>query len=107
MTTSASRTGSPARSPTSRATRRPRPSPVRRAACICVVVLAATLAACGKDADSGPSSDGTALTITVVADEGADPKAYELECEPAGGDHPQPAEACKALKAAGATVFEP
>lgn len=91
----------------SSATRLRRPSPVRRAAVACLVVLTATLSACGKDADSGSSSDATALTITVVADEGADPKTYELECDPTGGDHPQPAEACKALDAAGAKVFEP
>ena len=88
------------------ATRPHRPSPVPRAFLICCVVLAATLAACGKDADTS-SSDTTDLTITVVADEGADPQTYKLECDPAGGDHPQPAQACKALDAAGATVFEP
>lgn len=91
----------------SRATRQRRPSPVPRALLICCVVLAATLSACGKDADTGASSDVTALTITVVADEGADPQTYELECDPPGGDHPQPAEACKALDAAGAKVFAP
>lgn len=90
----------------SSATRPRRPSPVRRALLL-LVAVAATLSACGKDADSGASSDATALTITVVADEGADPKTYELECDPAGGDHPQPTDACKALDAVGAEVFEP
>ncbi|MEV7397028.1 SSI family serine proteinase inhibitor [Aeromicrobium sp. NPDC092404] len=82
---------------------------MRRALVLCCVVLVAALSACGKDADNGsaPSSDGTALTITVVADEGAAPRTYELECDPAGGDHPQPAEACSALAKAGAEVFEP
>ena len=83
-----------------------RPSPVPRVLLICCVVLAATLSACGKDAESS-SSDATDLTITVVADEGADPQTYELKCDPPGGDHPQPAQACKALDAAGAKVFEP
>ena len=83
-----------------------RPSPVPRALLLCVVV-AATISACGKDADSGSSSSQTALTITLVSDEGVDPETYELECEPPGGDHPQPAEACAALDAAGADVFEP
>lgn len=78
-----------------------------RAFLICAVVLAATLSACGKDADSGAPSGATALTITVVADEGADPQTYELECDPAGGDHPQPAEACDALDEVGAGIFEP
>jgi len=79
---------------------------VPRALLICCVVLVATLSACGKDAESS-SSDATDLTITVVADEGADPQTYELKCDPPGGDHPQPAQACKALDAAGAKVFEP
>jgi hypothetical protein len=75
---------------------------VRRTLLVVGVALVATLTACGKDA----SSDGTALTITVVADKGAEPETYELECDPAGGDHPQPGPACKALDAAGAEVFE-
>ena len=78
-----------------------------KALLLCVVALAATLSACGKDADSGSASSGTALTITVRVDEGADPETYELECDPPGGDHPQPADACKALDAAGIEVFGP
>ena len=73
---------------------------------------------CGESTD-GPSSDGpseptegTALTIDVVADsaaaeEGADPTTLTLTCDPAGGDHPQPAEACRALAEAGPDIFEP
>ena len=80
-------------------------SPVLRF--LLTVALLAALPACGKGADSGSSSSATALTITVVADEGAAPQTYELECDPAGGDHPQPAEACTALDNAGAEVFEP
>ena len=79
-----------------------------KALLVLVAVLAATLSACGKDAASDSSSSaGTALTITVVASEGADPQTYELRCDPAGGDHPQAAEACTALDTAGAKVFEP
>ena len=88
------------------AIRQRRPSPVRRALLLCVV-LAATISACGKDADTSSSSTQTALTITLVSDEGVDPETYELECDPPGGDHPQAAEACKALDAAGARAFEP
>jgi hypothetical protein len=83
---------------------------VRRALLLCVVVLATTVSACGKDADSdsgGSSSDETSLTITLVSDEGVDPQTYQLKCDPPGGDHPQAAEACKALDAAGAKVFDP
>ena len=90
------------------ATRPRRRSPVRRALALCAVALLATaLASCGKDADKASSSDVTALTITLVADDGVDPETYTLKCDPPGGDHPQPAEACKALEAAGAKVFEP
>ena len=94
------------------ATRLRRPSPVRRALALCAVAFVATvMASCGKDADkdpgSGSTSDVTALTITLVSDEGVDPETYELECDPPGGDHPQAAEACKALDAAGARAFEP
>jgi len=94
------------------ATRPRRRSPVRRALVLCAVALMATaLAACGKDADKDPgdgsSPDATSLTITLVADDGVDPESFELKCDPPGGNHPQPAEACKALEAAGAKVFEP
>jgi hypothetical protein len=89
-------------------TRPRRPSRVRRALAFCAVALVATvLTSCGKDADKGASSDVTALTITLIADDGVDPETYTLKCDPPGGDHPQPAEACKALAAAGAEVFEP
>lgn len=74
---------------------------------VVVAVLAATLSACGKDAGSDSSSAGTALAITLVSDKGVDPQTYRLRCDPPGGDHPQPAEACAALDAAGAKVFEP
>ena len=89
------------------ATRPRHPSPVPRALVICAVALMATLSACGKDAESGAPSDTTALTITVVADKGADPQAYELKCDPPAGDHPQAKQACAALDAVGADVFEP
>ena len=47
------------------------------------------------------------MTIVVTPDEGADPTTYKLTCDPAGGDHPQPQQACDAIAAAGASVFEP
>jgi len=81
---------------------------VPKALLVVVAVLAATLSACGKDAASDSSSSaGTTLTITVIASEGAEPQTYRLSCDPVGGDHPQPAEACAALDTAGAKVFEP
>jgi hypothetical protein len=83
-----------------------------------VVALAAlaALAACGssESSDGGSGSGGsgapaakTSLTIDVTPGEGAEPKTYTLTCDPAGGDHPQPEQACDAIAAAGASVFEP
>jgi len=80
---------------------------VPRALLVVVAVLAATLSACGKDAGSDGPSAGTALKITLVSDAGVDPETYTLTCDPPGGNHPQPVEACAALDAAGAEVFEP
>ena len=80
-----------------------------------VVALAAiaALSACGSESSDGggsgdaPASAKTSLTIVVTPDEGADPKTYKLTCDPAGGDHPQPQQACDAIATAGASVFEP
>ncbi len=78
-----------------------------------VLVALAALAGCGSDGgseatDDGSSADaGTSLTIVVTPADDVEPSTYELTCDPAGGDHPQAAEACKALGAAGADVFEP
>ena len=43
----------------------------------------------------------------VTADVGASPHTYQLTCDPAGGDHPQPAEACAILQKVGVKVFDP
>jgi len=37
------------------------------------------------------------LTITVWEDAGAAPQQWRLTCDPAGGDHPDPETACRAL----------
>ena len=58
----------------------------------------------GEDDQPGTSTD---LTITVTADEGATPVVMQLECDPPRGDHPQPAEACKEIAAAGLSIFQP
>ncbi len=70
------------------------------------------LAACGEqgggdaddDSDAGPSTE---LTITVQADEDAEPQEMSLECDPVGGDHPNAEVACQRLAEAGAEVFRP
>ena len=79
-----------------------RPSLVRTTFLALAVLLALT--GCGNGSDAG-SSGSTSLTITVVADDGATPKVMTLKCDPTGGNHPQPAQACGVLAKAGATVF--
>jgi ABC-type Fe3+-hydroxamate transport system substrate-binding protein len=71
------------------------------------VVALAVLSACASSGSGSGSSDGTSLKIAVVADKGASPKVMTLKCDPAGGDHPQAAQACAVLDKAGATVFKP
>lgn len=68
-------------------------------------------------APSGPSPSGSSspkasgpvpadLTISVDAGSGT-PSTYTLTCEPAGGDHPEPDDACAALAAAWPSAFGP
>lgn len=83
-----------------------------RSAILAAVALV-VLSSCGKDAtsdsgtDDAPAADGTSLTIVVTPAEDAETSTYELTCDPAGGDHPQPEQACDAIAAAGADVFDP
>ena len=53
-------------------------------------LLCALLAGCGS------SSQGTRLAIVV--ENGAGQHAYELSCDPANGDVPNPAALCKSLE---------
>jgi hypothetical protein len=81
---------------------------VRRAALLLAAALALSVSACGKDAADSPGSGAAAsMTITVTSDQGATPKTYDLTCEPAGGNHPQPEQACAALVKAGVGIFDP
>ena len=81
-----------------------RPSLVRSLLMVLGTLLA--LAGCGKGSVAGSSAD-TSLKISVVMDVGATPKVMTLTCDPAGGNHPQPAQACAALAKAGASIFKP
>ena len=56
---------------------------------------------CSASDDTVRTSDPprTSLAIEVVADEGAAPTRWTLECEPPGGDHPDPEAACRDLAA--------
>ncbi|WP_205315781.1 SSI family serine proteinase inhibitor [Nonomuraea lactucae] len=56
------------------------------------------LAAAPAVADWGNRS--TTLKITVTA-AGQAPRTYTLNCDPDGGDHPDPARACALLRSAG------
>ena len=91
-------------------TRPLRRSPVRER--LLAVAALVALAACGSSEDApgdgGSAGDtGTSLTIVVTPDEGVTAKTYTLTCDPAGGDHPQPPQACDALDEAGAEIFDP
>jgi hypothetical protein len=77
------------------------------------VLATAALSACGSGEEAGTATppvteQGTVLTISVVADEGAAPNVMELTCDPAGGDHPNAEAACTKLAAAdGQAAFKP
>ncbi len=66
------------------------------------MVALVSLLACG---DAGPTlarqQPATRLTVTVRADDGTEPTVWELTCDPAGGNHPDPQRACQALTDAG------
>jgi Subtilisin inhibitor-like len=92
--------------PRSFARRGPR---VIAARCLAAVAATAAIAACGSTAapaSSGGSGAGSShvaakvsLNITVENGPGKTPKHWTLRCDPAGGTHPDPAAACRALLA--------
>lgn len=73
-----------------------------------LAIAALLLAACGTEDESlvTGSGSGDTYTVTLAADDTSPPTTWRLECEPAGGDHPDAAAACAAIKAA-ANPFEP
>ncbi len=52
----------------------------------------------------GPTAD---LTIVVESDRGAPARTWRLNCNPAGGNHPDPVGACQALEVNGAAALPP
>ena len=75
---------------------------MRRAAL--ALVAAALLAGCSGDGDESGSADGgggTALTVEVTGlpELGGGGRRLTLACDPPGGTHPNPREACAALDA--------
>jgi hypothetical protein len=85
-----------------------RPAALTLAGVALVGLSACASSDAGSDdaSDSGSSDAGTSLTIVVTPAEGAKTSTYDLTCDPAGGEHPQPAQACDAIAAAGADIFE-
>jgi Subtilisin inhibitor-like len=100
--------------------RRP-PAPV-----LVVLAAAAALAGCGGGSSVAGGSPAPSLTLssqsptavptqtasgatalTVIVDDGSGSVTWRLECDPPGGDHPDPAAACAALDAKGATALLP
>jgi hypothetical protein len=69
------------------------------AATVCAV--AALAAACGSQAGASHGASAakptSSLTISVLAAQGSTPKHWTLTCDPAGGTHPSPQTACRAL----------
>jgi hypothetical protein len=86
-------------------TRAGRTGPRARAAvATCVIAGAGVLAGCGSaalhgSADATPAKPKVSLTITVLGGQHQAAKHWTLQCEPAGGTHPDPAAACRALLA--------
>ncbi|WP_326598174.1 SSI family serine proteinase inhibitor [Streptomyces sp. NBC_01803] len=70
-----------------------------------VLALAASAALPTAAAADDPGADTHRLEITVTGT-GETDGTFELTCLPAGGDHPQAAEACAAIDRA-AAPFEP
>lgn len=67
-----------------------------------LALVAFVLAGCGGGGDGeaadDPGSREAELTVTVWPNGlGGDDASWTLECEPAGGDHPDPDAACAAL----------
>ena len=74
-----------------------------------LVLLAAAVAGCGGGGDDEPDAGdeaGPAVQLTIVVTDDAGEREATLECEPEGGTHPDPEEACRAL-AANVGALEP
>lgn len=78
------------------------------------LALAGCGSAAGSDAGAGvqeaggSSGAGSATSLTISWDDGAGRTGtWKLTCDPAGGDHPDPAAACRALRAGGAVGLNP
>lgn len=81
---------------------------------LAVAVAPLLLAGCGSSASdtvtpaapATTAAPSTQLTVTVNEGDGKTDD-WTLSCDPAGGTHPKPAEACAALTAKGKTALPP
>ena len=91
---------------------------MRRALAALTLVAALTTAGCsgGEDtvtvepADTPTGTGGAATELTIEVDEtgAGQARTFTLTCGPAGGDHPDPDAACRALEdAGGVAAFAP
>lgn len=83
-------------------------SPRRLSLVSSLFLLAVTgaLQGCGSGERAAGGAE-TSLEIVVTAQPGAAPTTMTLTCDPTGGNHPAPQEACTAIAKADATVFAP
>lgn len=74
---------------------------------VAALALVGLLAACGSDepAEQLRSQPSTDLRISVQATAEGPAREVTLTCDPAGGDHPDPAAACATLE--DATLLDP
>lgn len=96
--------------PADRTPRRPR----RVHGLLALAMLPALIAGCGSSAEetvtpqaAATETGGTVTTdLTIISDDGdGKTETWTLTCDPAGGTHPDPAAACAALAAKGATAM--
>ena len=79
-----------------------------------VVLVAAALAGCGSATGSSGNgagvseTSGSATSLTITWDDGGGKTGtWQLTCDPAGGDHPDPEAACQALTSGGTVGLNP
>ena len=64
-----------------------------------LVVLLVLLAACGGDEEPGATEAEPAAAVSITVTRDGRTREATLECDPNGGTHPSPDEACRALAA--------
>ncbi|MER7368838.1 SSI family serine proteinase inhibitor [Nonomuraea wenchangensis] len=80
------------------------PTVLRTAAALCAAALVAVPLAASPA--SAATQAGADLVITVTAAKGGGAYRYLLTCDPDGGSHPRPGDACRTLQSVDGTVEE-